>query len=203
MIQNILQSTVLYWASALDLLVILTLLYVKFDRKYHLQIMLGQMVGSLFLVLISLILAVVLHLIIPTWLLGILGSVPIYFGLNVLFSHEHDEEDEAREVIEKRENKNLFLTAALLAFASCGADNIGLFTPYFATLSNSKIEIALLVFVINIIILGIASDRLAHIPKLNQLLTRYNRWIIGIVYLALGLLIFIDSGTIGKLLSFI
>lgn len=49
MFSVIINSTVIYWATALDLLILLAILYVRFDKKSHLSITLGQIIGSLHL----------------------------------------------------------------------------------------------------------------------------------------------------------
>lgn len=54
MFSVIINSTVIYWATALDLLILLAILYVRFDKKSHLSITLGQIIGSFALVVVSL-----------------------------------------------------------------------------------------------------------------------------------------------------
>ena len=61
MFSVIINSTVIYWATALDLLILLAILYVRFDKKSHLSITLGQIIGSFALVLVSLFFAVILR----------------------------------------------------------------------------------------------------------------------------------------------
>lgn len=200
MITTIIQTTIIYWVTAIDLLLILALLFVKFDQSKHQLISLGQMIGSLLLVGISLLLAYVFHFVPEQWILGLLGLVPLFFGLKYLFIGDDDEE-EVEETLEKRKNKNLLVTVTLISFASCGADNIGLFTPFFVNLDNSLLLISVLTFVVNIILLGFLGKSISKIRVLHNFLEKYSRWVIGGVYIVLGLMIIIDSGTINKLLS--
>lgn len=200
MITTIIQTTIIYWVTAIDLLLILALLFVKFDQSKHQLISLGQMIGSLLLVGISLLLAYVFHFVPEQWILGLLGLVPLFFGLKYLFIGDDDEE-EVEETLEKRKNKNLLVTVTLISFASCGADNIGLFTPFFVNLDNSLLLISVLTFVVNIILLGFLGKSISKIRVLHNFLEKYSRWVIGGVYIVLGLMIIIESGTINKLLS--
>lgn len=200
MITTIVQTTIIYWVTALDLLLILALLFVKFDKSKHQLISLGQMIGSMLLVAVSLLLAYVFHFVPEQWILGLLGLVPLVFGLKYLFVGDDDEE-EVEETLEKRKDKNLLVTVTLISFASCGADNIGLFTPYFVNIDNTLIVISILTFIANIILLGFLGKSISKIRVLHEFLEKYSRWIIGGVYIVLGLMIIIESGTVSKFIN--
>lgn len=81
MFSIIINSTIIYWATALDLLILLAILYVGFDKKSHLSITLGQIIGSTALVVVSLFFAVILKLVPEEW---ILAFVYIVLGIMVL-----------------------------------------------------------------------------------------------------------------------
>ena len=184
------------------MLLILLIFYCRYERKRHGLIMLGQMMGSALLIVVSALLAFAFHLVLAQWLLGFLGLVPIFFGAKLLLFGD-DDADEVNETLAKRKDKSLFWTACLLSFATCGADNIGLFTPYLVTLATGEIGLVLLTFAVNIVLLSVLSDRLSHLPHLGKLIGRYSRWIEGLVYLALGAFIFIETGSLSKILSVI
>ncbi|GAB2028076.1 cadmium resistance transporter [Lactovum odontotermitis] len=198
--QIIIQTTLLYWGTALDLLLILAILYVKYDKKFHPLIGLGQMVGSLLLIAVSLMLAFIFKFVPDQWILGFLGLIPLAFGLKYLFLGD-DDEDEIEEQLEKRKGKNLFFTVIILAFASCGADNIGLFTPYFVSLSTANVLLSVVVFLVNIIILGFLGKFLAQAKKAHEILEHSSRWIMSAIYIGLGILILVESGTVVKVLQ--
>ena len=61
-------------------------------------------------------------------------------------------------------------TVAIVTIASCGADNIGLFVPYFVTLSVTDLLITLFVFLILIFFLVFTAQKLANIQELEKLL---------------------------------
>ncbi|MFD0896747.1 CadD family cadmium resistance transporter [Loigolactobacillus binensis] len=196
MLKTILTAIILYASTALDLLVILMLIFSKYpDRSARRDIYIGQYVGSLFLIAVSLFFAFVLHYVPQKWLLGFLGLIPIAFGIKYLIS----DEDEAAEVDEKlaqRQHKNLLATVALMTVASCGADNIGLFVPYFVSLTLLQLAVTLLVFIICIYLLVFCGEKFVHISFVKVFLARYGNWIMALIYIGLGGLIIWESGTL-------
>lgn len=200
MITTIIQTTIIYWATALDLLLILSILFVKFDKSRHRLISLGQMLGSIILIGVSLLLAFIFKFVPEQWLLGFLGLIPLGFGLKYVILGDDDDE-EVEEALEKRKNKNLLITVTLISFASCGADNIGLFTPFFVNLKSYWIVVSLLTFIANIILLGFLGQIISKIRPLHYFLEKYGRWIMGIIYIGLGIIILLESGTVDKIMG--
>ena len=194
MLPVILQSIVLYWVTALDLLLILALLYAKFDDGKHRVISLGQILGSLGLIAASLLLAFVFHFVPEKRVLGLLGFIPIAFGVKYLVFGDDDCE-KIDATIERRKNKNLLATVFMISFASCGADNIGLFTPYFVTLKPFLVPVSVLTFFVNILLLGFLGRALSRLRPLRALLEKYSRWLMAAVYIGLGLMILVESKT--------
>lgn len=84
MFQTIITATVLYTATAVDLLVILLIFFARSStKKEYRNIYIGQYLGSIILILVSLFLAFVLNYVPEKWMLGLLGIIPIYFGVKV------------------------------------------------------------------------------------------------------------------------
>ena len=94
-------------------------------------------------------------------------------------------------------------TVAIVTIASCGADNIGLFVPYFVTLSIVELLITLLIFLILIFFLVFTAQKLANIPGVGEIVEKFSRWIMAFIYIALGLLIIIENDTVQTILGFI
>ncbi|WP_082617862.1 CadD family cadmium resistance transporter [Lactobacillus selangorensis] len=196
MLETILTSAVLYASTAIDLLVILMLLFSQHSSKQERrQIYLGQYIGSYTLIGISLIFAFILHYVPEKWLLGLLGLIPIYFGIKAVLGSEN-EAAAAQKKMTARSGKNLSATVALITVASCGADNIGLFVPYFVTLNPVQIGIVLIVFTICIYLLVWISTHCAQFKPIHRVLAKYGDWIMAVVYIGLGLMILWESGTI-------
>ena len=195
MIQNVVTSIILYSGTAVDLLIILMLFFAKRkSRKDIINIYLGQFLGSVSLILLSLLFAFVLNYIPSKEILGLLGLIPIFLGLKVLLLGDSDGEAIAKEGLRK-DNKNLIFLVAMITFASCGADNIGVFVPYFTTLNLANLIVALLTFLVMIYLLVFSAQKLAQVSSVGEILEKYSRWFIAIVYLGLGIYILIENNS--------
>ena len=199
MIQNIVTSIILYSGTAVDLLIILMLFFAKRkSRKDIINIYLGQFLGSVSLILLSLLFAFVLNYIPSKEILGLLGLIPIFLGLKVLLLGDSDGEAIAKDGLRK-DNKNLIFLVAMITFASCGADNIGVFVPYFITLNLADLIVALLTFLVMIYLLVFSAQKLAQVPSVGETLEKYSRWFIAVVYLGLGMYILIENNSFDML----
>lgn len=199
MIQNIVTSIILYSGTAVDLLIILMLFFAKRkSRKDIINIYLGQFLGSVSLILLSLLFAFVLNYIPSKEILGLLGFIPIFLGLKVLLLGDSDGEAIAKDGLRK-DNKNLIFLVAMITFASCGADNIGVFVPYFTTLNLANMIVTLLTFLVMIYLLVFSAQKLAQVPSVGETLEKYSRWFIAVVYLGLGMYILIENNSFDML----
>lgn len=199
MIQNIVTSIILYSGTAVDLLIILMLFFAKRkSRKDIINIYLGQFLGSVSLILLSLLFAFVLNYIPSKEILGLLGLIPIFLGLKVLLLGDSDGEAIAKDGLRK-DDKNLIFLVAMITFASCGGDNIGVFVPYFITLNLANLIVALLTFLVMIYLLVFSAQKLAQVPSVGETLEKYSRWFIAVVYLGLGMYILIENNSFDML----
>lgn len=195
MVQNVVTSIILYSGTAVDLLIILMLFFAKRkSRKDIINIYLGQFLGSVSLILLSLFFAFVLNYIPSKEILGLLGLIPIFLGLKVLLLGDSDGEAIAKDGLRK-DDKNLIFIVAMITFASCGADNIGVFVPYFITLNLANLIVALLTFLVMIYLLVFSAQKLAQVPSVGETLEKYSRWFIAVVYLGLGMYILIENNS--------
>lgn len=200
MLKLIITGALLYASTALDLLVILMLLFSRYrSPKHRQQIFVGQLIGSYALIVISLFFAFILHYIPAKWLLGLLGLVPIYFAVKYLLGTS-DETTEAKQTLVKRQDKNLMWTIAIITVTSCGADNIGLFVPYFVALTDEQVVVTLLVFTVCIFILVGLGAAFSHVPVVKTFLGRFGNWIMALIYTYLGVMIIVRGGTVQHLL---
>ena len=199
MIQNVVTSIILYSGTAVGLLIILMLFFAKRkSRKDIINIYLGQFLGSVSLILLSLLFAFVLNYIPSKEILGLLGLIPIFLGLKVLFLGDSDGEAIAKDGLRK-DDKNLIFLVAMITFASCGADNIGVFVPYFTTLNLANLIVTLLTFLVMIYLLVFSAQKLAQVPSVGETLEKYSRWFIAVVYLGLGMYILIENNSFDML----
>lgn len=199
MVQNVVTSIILYSGTAVDLLIILMLFFAKRkSRKDIINIYLGQFLGSVSLILLSLLFAFVLNYIPSKEILGLLGLIPIFLGLKVLLLGDSDGEAIAKDGLRK-DDKNLIFLVAMITFASCGADNIGVFVPYFTTLNLANLIVTLLTFLVMIYLLVFSAQKLAQVPSVGEILEKYSRWFIAVVYLGLGIYILIENNVFDML----
>ena len=199
MIQNVVTSIILYSGTAVDLLIILMLFFAKRkSRKDIINIYLGQFLGSVSLIFLSLLFAFVLNYIPSKEILGLLGLIPIFLGFKVLLLGDSDGEAIAKDGLRK-DNKNLIFLVAMITFASCGADNIGVFVPYFTTLNLANLIVTLLTFLVMIYLLVFSAQKLAQVPSVGETLEKYSRWFIAVVYLGLGMYILIENNSFDML----
>ncbi|QOG35971.1 CadD family cadmium resistance transporter [Neisseria gonorrhoeae] len=199
MIQNVVTSIILYSGTAVDLLNYPNVIFCqKKSGKDIINIYLGQFLGSVSLILLSLLFAFVLDYIPSKEILGLLGLIPIFLGLKVLLLGDSDGESIAKEGLRK-DNKNLIFLVAMITFASCGADNIGVFVPYFTTLNLANLIVALLTFLVMIYLLVFSAQKLAQVPSVGETLEKYSRWFVAVVYLGLGIYILIENNSFDML----
>ena len=194
MIQTIVTAAILYIATAVDLLVILLIFFAKAKtKKEYRDIYIGQYVGSVTLIVVSLFFAFVLNYVPEKWILGLLGLIPIYLGIKVAIYDDCEGEKRAKKELNEKGLSKLVGTVAIVTIASCGADNIGLFVPYFVTLSVTNLFITLFVFLILIFFLVFTAQKLANIPGVGEIVEKFSRWIMAVIYIALGLFIIIEN----------
>ncbi|RRR90948.1 cadmium resistance protein CadD [Streptococcus pneumoniae] len=196
--QTIISAMGVYISSSIDYLIILSILFAQLSQnkqKWHIYA--GQYLGTGLLVGASLVAAYVVNFVPEEWMVGLLGLIPIYLGIRFAIVGE-DAEEEEEEIIERLEQSKanqLFWTVTLLTIAS-GGDNLGIYIPYFASLDWSQTLVALLVFVIGIIIFCEISRVLSSIPLIFETIEKYERIIVPLVFILLGLYIMYENGTI-------
>ena len=197
MLGTIIAGVVTYWSTAIDLLIILMLFFAKVkDKKGVRDIYIGQFLGSGLLILVSLFFAVILHYVPDKRLLGFLGIIPAFLGIKALILGDSDGEKMANEKLKDTNQNNLIKTLIFITIVSCGADNVGLFVPYFISLALPKLLITLLVFLIMIFLLVFIAQKSVSIPTVGTVLEKYSRWFIGIVYIFIGGSVLIENGSI-------
>ncbi|OTA52048.1 CadD family cadmium resistance transporter [Limosilactobacillus reuteri] len=197
-------GVVTYWSTAIDLLIILMLFFAKVkDKKGVRDIYIGQFLGSGLLILVSLFFAVILHYVPDKRLLGFLGIIPVFLGIKALILGDSDGEKMANEKLKDTNQNNLIKTLIFITIVSCGADNVGLFVPYFISLALPKLLITLIVFLIMIFLLVFIAQKSVSIPTVGTVLEKYSRWFIGIVYIFIGGSVLIENGSIQLFINLI
>ena len=206
--QTIISAIGVYISTSIDYLIVLIILFAQLSQnkqKWHIYA--GQYLGTGLLVGVSLVAAYVVNFVPKAWMVGLLGLIPIYLGIRfaIVGEGEEEEEEEEEEIIERLEQSKanqLFWTVTLLTIAS-GGDNLSIYIPYFASLDWAQTLVALLVFSIGVIIFCELSRVLSSIPLISETIEKYERIIVPLVFIPLGLYIMYESGTIETFLNFI
>ncbi|SEK56370.1 cadmium resistance transporter (or sequestration) family protein [Carnobacterium iners] len=202
MLQSVFSALAVYISTSIDYLFILLIIFSQSHTKKGLrQIYLEQYLGTGLLVAVSLFAAYVLNFIPQDWVIGLLGLIPIYLGIRVaVIGEEEGEEEEVVGKIESRGTNRLFWTVALITIAS-GGDNLGIYIPYFASLTVSEIVIVLGVFTISVAVLCYIGYKFAKILFISEALEKHERIIVPIIFIGLGLFILEENNTIQTFLN--
>ena len=202
MLQTIISALAVYVSTSIDYLLILMIIFSQSSTKGKMKgIIGGQYLGPGMLVAFSFFAAYVLNLIPEDWIIGLLGLIPLYLGIRIAFKGEQDEdEDEVLEKMEAGGGNRLFWTVALITVAS-GGDNLGIYIPYFTSLTGLETGVALIVFAISVAILCYVSYRLSKITLISETIENYQRVVVSLVFIGLGIYIMMENGTIQTLLG--
>lgn len=202
MLQTSLSALAVFISTSIDYLFILVIIFSQsYSTKGIRHIYLGQYLGTGLLVFVSLIAAFVFNLVPQDWLVGLLGLIPIYLGIHFALAGEEEAEEE--EVIEKlysRDPSRLFWTVTLLTIAS-GGDNLGIYIPYFTTLTTGEIFVVILIFSLAIAALCYISLRLARLSFVTETIEKYEKIIVPVVFIGLGIYILLENGTLHYLFT--
>ncbi|WP_079474096.1 CadD family cadmium resistance transporter [Marinococcus halophilus] len=201
MLTTIGTASVLYLATAIDLVVLLLLFFGQANtKKQYGQVYLGQYMGSLVLIGASLLFAFVLRVVPEDWMLGLLGLIPLYLGIKIALMGDEDDVDQQ---LHQHQRTNLSTTVALIVIASCGADNISLFVPYFVSISVPALMTTLATFAVWIVVLVFSAQQLSRLPGVSPVIEHVGRWVMVVIYIGLGFYVLILQGTVAIVWSWI
>lgn len=194
-----------FTATNLDDLVILTLLFSQANATFRRRhIVIGQYLGFIALLVVSLP-GFFGRSILPHYLIGLLGLVPIAMGLSRLLNPENDASEEPEVATEPSESSPLQSLLSPQAYSVAaitvanGSDNIGIYVPLFA---NSEWKSLLVIIAIFLSLVGVwcyATYKLTLQPAIASLLTRYGNHLVPYVLIGLGVTIILDSGALNPL----
>jgi cadmium resistance transport/sequestration family protein len=194
-----------------DDLFILMLFFSQTDASFRRRhIVAGQYLGFAPLVAISL-LGFFGSFILPTAWIGLLGLLPIAMGVKKLIYRRENpnlaELDNARDKSPKLSIlSSLFsrqtLTVTAVTFAN-GGDNLGIYTPLFASSSFFHLGIFLFIFFTLVGVWCYAGFLLSRHPLIAEIFSRYGRLLVPFVLAGLGVYILMESGAAPLMLGWI
>ncbi|MDG9676277.1 cadmium resistance transporter [Micromonospora sp. DH14] len=184
-------AAVVFAATDIDDIVILTLFFVAArttGRPRTWQIVAGQYLGIGALALASAVIAGGL-LVVPDPWTGLLGLLPIALGVRAL---RGSGDDEPPAVVTGA------LGVAGVTIAN-GADNVAVYVPVFRALGVADSAMFLLVFVLLIALWCVAGAWLGGHRRVVRLVERAGAWLVPTIFIAIGLVILVSSGVLGRL----
>ncbi len=163
----------------------------------------GQFAGVAVLFIVSAA-AALFSLVIPKAYLGLLGIFPILIGIRKLLGlrRNRGRATQTKAPGTPTGGYGNIAGVALVTVAN-GGDNIGVYTPSFALHSGNQVVIIGLVFVVMTALWCVLAHWMANHPTFGALLRRYAPVIVPLVFIALGILILLDAGSIPSLPGFI
>ena len=189
MIETVLLAISSFVGTNIDDILINTLCFslAKTKRERY-KVVIGKYVGIGILILISVLGALGLQWL-PKSYLDYLGVVPILLGLKEILSTFYKRNVDAEAPTEQTES-NLIVHTALLTIAN-GADNVGVYLPLFAGFTIWQILLTAGIFFLMTAPWCVLGYLLANLPMLKTALTKYRPILVPIVYIALGIYIFL------------
>lgn len=194
-------------ATNIDDIVVLLLFFSQVNATFRgKHIVSGQYIGFTTLVLLSLP-GFFGGLFLPDRAIGLLGLVPLVFGLNLLLNRKNDSEEDAEETSPSDSSpfSSLFspqtCSVAAVTVAN-GSDNIGIYVPLFANAALDNLLVILGVFFSMVGVWCYAAYKLVSQPAIAEVLTRYGNNFVPFVLIGLGVFIVLQSGALSPLALF-
>jgi cadmium resistance protein CadD (predicted permease) len=156
------------------------------------QVIIGQHLGIAVLVAVSLI-GSLIALVIPTYLIGLLGMVPIAIGIKNLIDIKKDEATSMQTVPRKNKSYLAFFTVAAVTISN-GGDNIGVYVPLFSKYSTiSQVTLIAAVFIAMTAVWCIIAYYLVNHPLLVSRVLHIGNIVMPFALIGLGIYILMDS----------
>jgi cadmium resistance protein CadD (predicted permease) len=180
-------------ATDIDDLFVLMLFFSS--PSYHKwQVVVGQYIGIGALVAVS-ALGSLLTLVVPQYIIGLLGLVPITIGVIRLLHLRNNnyKSDEIKIPVSKWHNQLSILTVAGVTFSN-GGDNIGIYTPLFAKY-NSAFEVIFIstIFMIMTAVWCVIAYYLVRHPLIASRTKRTGHIIFPLVLIGVGIYILLSG----------
>jgi len=175
--------------------VFLLMLFFGNKRFKDREIVVGQLLGIGVLIAISFGVSFI-GLVVDKAYIGLLGFLPIYFGVKGILRLRAKHIDKEETVAETKNNRSNIFTVSGVTIAD-GGDNIGIYVPLFATLAwSQKLSMVAIFFIMTLVWCLVAKYFTRH-PLVAKGIDRYGHVLTPFVLIFLGIYIMFESGTWG------
>lgn len=181
--------TSLFIGANLDFFILL-ILFLK--KRGFVNTIIGYAIGVICMYFISATLGQFIQTIFPTWVIGLLGLIPIWFGIR----------DEGEKVKNTNLNNSIF-TITIMYLTSCSADNLALYVPVLSTLSINQSIIYGLYFIFLSIVTGILAYFISNVRIVSIIFDKFGDIITRVIYIGIGLFVIIESGLLAQILNLV
>ncbi len=185
----------LFAVTNVDGLIVLTALFMAsatgWPRPW--QIVLGQYLGFAVMVIISMLATAGLVLVPDRWE-GLVGVVPLGLGVWGLVRARARTDG----AMPSRVGTLSSIVGVILAN---GADNISVYIPLFAVLTPGRIAVTIAVFLVLVGVWCTIARLLGRNKKVVSALEGVGRWLVPVVFMAIGTAILIKTGVVPRLLG--
>lgn len=158
------------------------------------QVVLGQYIGIGLLITIS-ALGSLIALVVPAYVVGLLGIIPIAIGIKNLVEIRKKDKSPSRQVVHDKKNKSYlsFLAVAAVTFSN-GGDNIGVYIPLFSKYNTvSQITALAAVFIAMTAVWCVAAYYFVNHPLVASRIRHTGNIVLPFVLIGLGIYILTDS----------
>jgi cadmium resistance protein CadD (predicted permease) len=158
------------------------------------QVVLGQYIGIGLLIAIS-ALGSLVALVVPTYIIGLMGVIPIAIGIKNLVEIKKKDKSLSRQIVrDKKARSSLsFLAVAAVTFSN-GGDNIGVYVPLFSKYNIvSQIATLTAVFIVMTAVWCITSYYFVNHPLVASRIRHIGNIILPFVLIGLGIYILTES----------
>ncbi len=207
MLSTLITATVAFVATNIDDMFVLMIFFSLTDQHFRRRhIVTGQYLGFLAIIAVSLVGFGGSFIVSKEWI-GLLGSFPVAIGVYRLVGRHS--EPKASEHLGRLSTSSSVLSSILspntYGVASVtvanGGDNIGIYTPLFATSDLPQVVATVSVFLILVAVWCFLSYKLTQQRTVAHVLSRYGRVLVPFVLIGLGIYIIVTNGTL-RLLGF-
>jgi len=189
----VLTSIIAFISTNIDDIFILMLFFAnkEYNRR---QVVFGQFAGISALIAISVV-GSLIGLLVEQKYIGLLGLLPVYLGVrSIIKALNRKSESLIDQAGRSQRTQGSWLSVAAVTFAN-GGDNIGIYIPFFATLTPVQKSITIVIFFVMVAIWCLVAGYLSHHPIVAKNIEKYGHLITPVILILLGIYILYESGT--------
>jgi len=197
---TILTIIITFIATGIDEMLVLILLFAHARNQQQIrQVYIGQQIGMTFILILVIIAISGISTFAGKWT-GLLGLLPIILGIMELMEDE-DDDDESPGILNKISMfSNLSIRVAIIAIVG-GAEELAIYVPYFTSLNWDEVILAIIIFIIMIPIWSAICHMVGSMKNIYQFVKRFQRIIIPVVFIGIGIKVLLESDTIEAILD--